>query len=56
MVGASDLEEMVEYYHISIPKDTMLAMLNGALPIGGIIGSYIFSKVRHLTTKKYPRS
>jgi len=52
IIGASNLAVLFPAYNITIAKETALALMNGMLPIGGMLGCMLFAKVRLLTTKK----
>jgi len=53
IIGACNLSVLFQSYNITIAKETALALMNGMLPIGGMIGCLLFPKLRMLTTKKY---
>lgn len=53
IIGASNFSLLYEYYSIPVSPAVTLALLNGALPLGGMLGSLYFAQVSRLTTKKY---
>lgn len=52
IIGATNLTLLFNYYHISLSKATTEALLNGALPVGGMLGSLLYGYLCRLTTKK----
>jgi hypothetical protein len=52
IIGAANLDLLFSYYDISINKATTQALLNGALPVGGMVGSILYGHLCRLTTKK----
>jgi hypothetical protein len=53
IIGAANLGLLITYYRISINKATIESLLNGALPVGGMVGSILYGHLCRLTTKKY---
>jgi hypothetical protein len=53
IIGASSYSQLQNYYGIDLLRETALALMNGALPIGGMLGCLLFPKLRLLATKKY---
>ena len=52
IIGASNLSLLYDYYSIPLSPALTLALLNGALPLGGILGGFYFAQISRLTTKK----
>ena len=53
LIGASNLPFLFSYYNITLDKQVTLALLNGALPVGGITGCFLIPYLRLIAPKKY---
>lgn len=42
-----------EYYDIDLSFQSTLSLLNGILPVGGMLGAILVPNILPLTTKKY---
>lgn len=53
VIGASNLPLLFTYYQISLSKEVTLALVNGALPLGGMLGCMLFPYTNLFATKRY---
>jgi hypothetical protein len=52
VISASNLRMLQHYYNIEFSNEATLSLLNGILPVGGMLGSILVPTLVPLTTKK----
>jgi hypothetical protein len=53
LISATSTRQLINYYNVELPQQTVLSLLNGILPVGAILGSLLLPHVMPLTNKKY---
>jgi hypothetical protein len=52
LISSSSLPMLIHYYNITASKTVALSLLNGSLPIGGVVGALVVPYVLPFTTKR----
>lgn len=52
LISASSLPMLAQYYRISLPKQAILSLLNGILPVGGMLGCLLVPFFSKLTSRR----
>lgn len=53
VISASSLSMIKRYYEIEFSNGTTLSILNGIIPMGGILGAILAPYILSITRKKY---